>query len=120
MLRLRAACRRKMRKADTNVRIAVTGVGIICSIGRNKDEVWRSIRESRAGIAKLTRFPGETFPTDMAAEVASDLQLPVSRREGKRMSRTDLLAIIAAHEAIDQANETSPLRLDRAGVSTGT
>lgn len=109
-----------MRKADPNVRIAVTGVGIICSIGRNKDEVWRSIRESRAGIAKLTRFPGETFPTDMAAEVAGELQLPVSGREAKRMSRTDLLAVIAAKEAIDQANEKSPLRLERAVVSTGT
>src|SRR3954471_13953163 len=109
-----------MRKADPNVRIAVTGVGIICSIGRNKDEVWRSIRESRAGITKLTRFPGETFPTDMAAEVGSELQLPISRREAKRMSRTDLLAIIAAKEALDQANESSPLGLERAVVSTGT
>ncbi len=109
-----------MRKADSNVRIAVTGVGIICSIGRNKDEVWRSIRESRAGITKLTRFPGETFPTDMAAEVAGELPLPISRREAKRMSRTDLLAVIAAKEAIDQANENSPLRLERAVVSTGT
>ena len=109
-----------MRKADSKVRIAVTGVGIICSIGRNKDEVWRSIRESRAGIAKLTRFPGETFPTDMAAEVASELQLPISRRDAKRMSRTDLLAVIAAKEAIDQANENAPLRLERAVVSTGT
>jgi len=109
-----------MRKSDPNVRIAVTGVGIICSIGRNKDEVWRSIRESRAGIAKLTRFPGETFPTDMAAEVASELQLPISRREAKRMSRTDLLAVIAANEALDQANESSPLPLGRAVVSTGT
>jgi 3-oxoacyl-[acyl-carrier-protein] synthase II len=109
-----------MRKADPNVRIAVTGVGIICSIGRNKDEVWRSIRESRAGISKLTRFPGETFPTDMAAEVAGELQLPISRREAKRMSRTDLLAVIAAKEAINQANERAPLRLERAVVSTGT
>jgi 3-oxoacyl-[acyl-carrier-protein] synthase II len=109
-----------MRQPDKNVRIAVTGVGIICSIGRNKDEVWRSIRESRAGIAKLTRFPGETFPTDMAAEVAGELQLPISRREAKRMSRTDLLAVIAAKEAINQANEQSPLRLERAVVSTGT
>jgi 3-oxoacyl-[acyl-carrier-protein] synthase II len=109
-----------MRKPDPNIRIAVTGVGIICSIGRNKDEVWRSIRESRAGISKLTRFPGETFPTDMAAEVAGELQLPISRREAKRMSRTDLLAVIAAKEAIDQANEHSPLRLERAVVSTGT
>jgi len=111
---------KKMRKADPNVRIAVTGVGIICSIGRNKDEVWRSIRESRAGITKLTRFPGETFPTDMAAEVAGELPLPISGREAKRMSRTDLLAVIAAKEAIDQANERSPLRLERAVVSTGT
>src|SRR6185369_14985948 len=109
-----------MRKADSQVRIAVTGAGIICSIGRNKDEVWRSIRESRAGIAKLTRFPGETFPTDMAAEVAADLDLPIPRREAKRMSRTDLLAIIAAKEALDQANERSPLRLERAVVATGT
>ena len=58
-----------MRKPDTSIRLAVTGVGIICSIGRNRDEVWRSIVESRAGIGKLTQFPGETFPTDIAAEV---------------------------------------------------
>ena len=57
-----------MRTPDSSIRIAVTGAGIICSIGRNKEEVWRSIRESRANIAKLTRFPGETFPTDLAAE----------------------------------------------------
>ena len=44
---------------------AHTGAGIICSIGRNKEEVWRAIAESRAGIRKMTRFPGETFPTDL-------------------------------------------------------
>jgi len=109
-----------MRKPDLNTRIAVTGAGIICSIGRNKEEVWRSIVESRAGIGKLTRFPGETFPTDIAAEVVSsiDAMLPISKREAKRMSRTDLLAVIAANEAIQQAGSSLPL--DRAIVSTGT
>src|SRR6185295_14885184 len=109
-----------MRKPDPNIRIAVTGAGIICSIGRNKEEVWRSIVESRAGIGKLTRFPGETFPTDIAAEVVSsiDAMLPISKREAKRMSRTDLLAVIAANEAIQQAGSSLPL--DRAIVSTGT
>ncbi len=113
-----------MRKPDPTTRIAVTGAGIICSIGNNKEEVWRSICESRAGIAKLTRFPGETFPTDIAAEVAGDIEadLPISRREARRLSRTDLLAVKAAAEAIAQANEgaSSPLPLDRAVVSTGT
>jgi 3-oxoacyl-[acyl-carrier-protein] synthase II len=113
-----------MRKADPSVRIAVTGLGIICSIGRDQEEVWRSIRESRAGIGKLTRFPRETFPTDIAAQVDADLEsmLPMGRRESRRLSRTDLLAVIAAKEAIEQANASSsePLPLGRAIVSTGT
>jgi len=108
-----------MRKPDPTVRIAVTGVGIICSIGRNAAEVWRSIRESRAGIGKLTRFDGETFPTDLAAEVDADVDalLPIAKRDAKRMSRTDKLAIIAAAEALAQARDVP---LDRAVVSTGT
>jgi 3-oxoacyl-[acyl-carrier-protein] synthase II len=111
-----------MRKADTSTRIAVTGAGIICSIGRDKDEVWQSIRESRAGIGKLTRFPGETFPTDIAAEVGADLDLPISKRAANRMSRSDLLALIAANEAMTQANggTSSPLPGGRTIVSTGT
>ena len=107
-----------MRKPDLSKRIAITGAGIICSIGRDKGEVWQAIVESRAGIAKLTRFPGETFPTDIAAE--ADVKLPITRREAKRMSRTDVLALIAAREAIEQASENAPLPVERAIVSTGT
>ena len=108
-----------MRKPDLNTRIAVTGMGIICSIGRNKGEVWRSIRESRSAIGKLTRFPGETFPTDIAAEVEEDIGalLPIGKREAKRYSRTDLLAVIAAAEALEQAGA---IPRDRTIVSTGT
>lgn len=104
-----------MRKPDLSTRIAVTGAGIICSIGRNKAEVWSSIAESRAGIGKLTAFPGETFPTDIAAEAIAEL--PIGKREAKRLSRTDLLAVIAAKEALEQANGAP---LERAIVSTGT
>ena len=108
-----------MRKPDPSTRIAVTGAGIICSIGRNKSEVWQAIEESRAGIAKLTRFPGETFPTDIAAEALTELmaELPIAKRDAKRLSRTDLLAIIAAREALEQAGAVP---LERAVVSTGT
>lgn len=113
-----------MRKPDLNTRLAVTGAGIICSIGRNQGEVWQSICESRAGIGKLTRFPGETFPTDIAAEVIGEIgpMLPIGKREARRLSRTDLLAVVAAREAIEQANDgaKSPLPVARAIVSTGT
>lgn len=111
-----------MRVPDLSTRIAVTGAGIVCSIGKNKEEVWTSIRESRAGIGRLTRFPGETFPTEIAAEVDEDIEslLPISRREARRLSRSDRLAVVAANEAIRQAEGKSPLPRERAVVSTGT
>ena len=111
-----------MRKPDPSVRIAVTGLGIICSIGRNRDEVWRAICESRAGIGRMTRFPQETFPTDIAAEVGDvEAMMPLTRRQAKRLSRTDLLALIAANEALQQSRaDGAALPLDRAIVSTGT
>lgn len=110
-----------MRKPDTRIRIAVTGAGIVCAIGRNKEEVWQSIRESRDGIAKLSsRLGSESFPTDLAAEVRDDIGVPLGKREAKRLSRTDLLAIAAAEEAIAQASEHSPLPRERAVVATGT
>jgi 3-oxoacyl-[acyl-carrier-protein] synthase II len=107
-----------MRKADLDTRIAVTGTGIICSIGRNKDEVWQSIIDARAGIAPLAAFPGESFPTDLAAEVA--MTMPVTKRESRRLSRSDLLALSAAREAIAQASSLAALPMERAIVSTGT
>src|ERR1700694_3305842 len=103
-----------MKSPDPSIRLAVTGMGVICSIGRDKREVWDAIRESRAGIGKLTRFEGEVFPTDIAAEVELDLDglLPFSARETRRMSRTDQLAIVAAAEAIAEANEGCSAPID--------
>jgi 3-oxoacyl-[acyl-carrier-protein] synthase II len=100
-----------MRKPDLSIRIAVTGAGVLCSIGRNKEEVWSAIEQSRAGIDKLTRFPGETFPTEIAAEVLGDVPAI------KRLSRTDLLAVVAAREALAQAGAVP---LARTIVSSGT
>ena len=104
-----------MKRPDPTIRIAVTGLGIICSIGRNQDEVWDSILAARAGIAPLTRFPEDTFPTDIAAE--AELEISVPAREARRLSRTDLLAVVAAQEAIAQAGDVPR---ERAIVSTGT
>src|SRR5438132_11419275 len=100
-----------MRKPDLNIRVAVTGAGIICSIGSNKGEVWRSICESRAAIRKLTRFRGESFPTDLAAEVDGDIKtmLPIGKRAARRLSRSDLLAVSAAAELIGLPNANAVL-----------
>lgn len=111
-----------MKRPDPTIRIAVTGMGVVCAIGRNQDEVWKSITESQDGIGELTRFPGETFPTTIAAEVRGDGRslTSLSRRKMKRLSRTDLFAVAAAREAIEQAERSGALSKDRFCVATGT
>jgi 3-oxoacyl-[acyl-carrier-protein] synthase II len=112
-----------MRSPDRSIRIAVTGMGIICSVGRNQCEVWEAIVAARAGIGPLTRFPGEVFPTAIAAEVGADLAevLPFDRRELRRLSRTDLLAVVSAGEALRQAVEgAAALPLARTAVTSGS
>lgn len=113
-----------MRKPDSSIRLVVTGMGIICAIGRDVDEVWQSIEASRDGIGPLTKFEGETFPTDLAAEVQDELSgmLQARGRELKRLSRTDRMAVIAALQAMKQANHgtTSSIPLEQTVVSTGS
>lgn len=111
-----------MKTPDTSVRLAVTGIGVVCAIGRNSAEVWDSIVRGQDGIRALTSFPGETFPTDIAAEVRDELE-PTRLRgsEAKRLSRSDRLAIHAAKEAWAEASsEGAPIPTARAIVSSGS
>jgi 3-oxoacyl-[acyl-carrier-protein] synthase II len=111
-----------MKRPDTSIRLAVTGVGIVCAIGRNAAEVWASILAGRDGIGPLTYFEGETFPTDIAAEVQGELDIPSNgRTSSRRLSRSDRLAITAAREAWTQAmaHGDAPGR-ERAIVASGT
>jgi 3-oxoacyl-[acyl-carrier-protein] synthase II len=97
-------------------------MGVVCAIGRNQVEVWDSIADARDGIGELTRFPGESFPTSIAAEVAGEegdfSALP--KRMTKRLSRTDLFAVAAAAEALEQSERSGSLPRERTCVATGT
>jgi len=111
-----------MRRPDTSIRLAVTGMGIVCAIGRNSDEVWESIVAGRDGIRSLSCFKGETFPTDIAAEVSAEIDEPaMGTGDARRLSRSDRLAIQAAREAWTQAISSGDLpERRRSIVSSGT
>ena len=111
-----------MREFRPDVRIAITGMGILCSIGRNIEEVWKSVEDSAAGITRLNRFNGEVFPTELAAQVTTDIVAMTgrTRAELRRLSRSDLLAIAAVRQAIEQAGGLDILPRERTIVSTGS
>ena len=54
-------------------RVVVTGMGAITPIGLNVEEFWNGVKESKVGIAPITKFDASEFKAKIAAEV---LQIP--------------------------------------------
>jgi len=85
-------------------RVAVTGIGLICALGVDRESSWQALCEGRCGIADLTLFDGTGLRSRKVAEVPQyDEAARFSPRERRRYSRSDQLAVIAAEEALDDA-----------------
>jgi len=78
--------------------VAVTGMGVISSLGRGKEENWRRLTAGESGIHHISRFPTEGLRTTIAGTVDF---LPESNAGASVLS--EILARISAHEAIEQA-----------------
>src|SRR3990172_6679797 len=88
----------------TERRVAVTGIGLLCSLGTTREEVWTGLVEGRCGIGPLSLFESEGYRSRLVAEIP-DYQ--ASRRftalERRRLSRSDQVAIVATDEALEDS-----------------
>jgi 3-oxoacyl-[acyl-carrier-protein] synthase II len=78
--------------------VAVTGMGVVTSLGVGKDENWRRLTAGESGVHRLTRFPAEGLRTTIAGSVDF---VPVEPFSAPALSLR--LAELAAEEAIGQA-----------------
>ena len=82
-------------------RIAITGMGLICGLGLDRQSSWLGLCEGRCGIRDLTLFDGAGYRSRMVAEVpAWDGARWFSPQQRRRYSRADQFAIVAASEAL--------------------
>ena len=82
-------------------RVVITGTGVFCSTGKNVGEFTQSLKEGRIGIGTVTLFDTSKYPCKIGAEIRDyrgEEFFP--KKELKRLSRTDQLALIAAEEAV--------------------
>jgi 3-oxoacyl-[acyl-carrier-protein] synthase II len=89
-------------------RVVVTGLGAVTSLGNDLASTWEGLVAGRCGIGPITLFDASAFRTKLAAEI-KELPSgfdPVLRR---RLSRTDVIGLTAAAEALADAG----LDLDR-------
>lgn len=94
------------RRSDGTHRVVITGMGAVSPAGVGVSALWGAVLEKRCCIGPIERFDTTEHSVHLAAEVhnfdASELGL--SKKEARRFERFVQYAIVAADEAIAQAN----------------
>ena len=106
-----------------NRRVVVTGIGLVCAVGNNADEVWQALLAGKNGVERIASFDVSAFACQIAAEVKNfdPLQF-VEKKEARKMARFIHLAIAASDEALRMANYKvdSEELAERTGVNIGS
>lgn len=104
-------------------RVVVTGIGIITAIGTGTGQVLRSLRMGKHGIGLvdfLSTAPRDTFPLGEVKISNEDLLAGLGLEGEAGFTRTSLLAIMAASEAVRKAGWDSSLSACSALISATT
>jgi len=107
-------------------RVAVTGLGIVSSIGNDKDEVLQSLREGRSGITFCEDYAERGFRSHVHGSVDIDIDAHIDRKLRRFMGNGAAYNYIAMKQAIEDAglsakdisNERTGLVMGSGGPST--
>ncbi len=103
-------------------RVVVTGIGLVCGIGKTAPEVWDSLIAGRSGMAEIKAYPLEGHSVRFAAEVKDfDPHLFIEKKEARKMGRFIHFAMAASAEAMEHsALQVTDENCERIGVHIGS
>jgi 3-oxoacyl-[acyl-carrier-protein] synthase-1 len=101
-------------------RVAVTGIGIVSSIGNSPDEVKASLREARSGVVAAPDYAELGFRCQVHAPSVIDWEALVDRRAARFLSAGLAYAHIAMEQAItDSGLSAAEVSDERTGLIVG-
>ena len=101
----------------TKRRVVVTGMGVISPYGAGVDKLWENIAAGKSGIKKIKRIDLSKHSVHIAGEAEGyNPEDYFDPKEAKRTDRFTQFAVIAAEEAVKDANldiekEADPYRV---------
>ena len=104
------------------LRVVVTGIGVVTPIGTGRERFWTNLLEGRSGIGPVKSFDTSAYSVHRGAEVHEfEVENYLSNLDAAHLGRASQFAIAAARLALADANvDIASLDLKRAGVSMGT
>ena len=102
-------------------RVAVTGMGIVSSIGNNCQEVLASLREAKSGIVRAEKYAELGFRCQVHGEPHLDWETQVPRKARRFMSDGIGWNYVAMEQAIRDAGlEEKDVVNERTGIIVGS
>ena len=103
-------------------RVVVTGMGAITPVGNDVPALWTALVHGCSGIDTVGRFDVSDLDVKIAGEIKNfDPNDHLDRKEARRMDRFLQLGMVAAKEAVRDANLTiTPETAERVGVLVGS
>ena len=84
-------------------RVVVTGLGIVSSLGNNKEEVTSSLHEGESGIEYIKEYEELGFRSQVAGTVNIDIEKHIDRKLRRFMGNSAAYNYIAMQEAVDDS-----------------
>ena len=99
-------------------RVVVTGLGMINSVGHDKEESFNAIINGECGIDRISIFDPEKFSAQIAGEVKDfDPTVVMDKKEVKKADRFIHFGLKAAKEAMSDAKIDDSIDRDSFGIS---
>ncbi len=108
-------------KSENERRVVVTGAGVISAIGETIPDFSASLFKGVCGIRETNLFDTTGFTCRLGGQInGGKLNERLRPRQTKRISRCDLLGLIAAGEAVLNAGiDFKQVNTERGGVIMG-
>ena len=102
-------------------RVVVTGLGMINSVGNDKETSFKAMCEGECGIDTITIFDPESYSVKIAGEVKDfDPTTVMHPKEVKKADRFIHLGLKAAKEAMEDASLPKDIDMERFGISAAS
>lgn len=87
-------------------RVVITGIGLVSPLG-HKNDFWTALKDGKSAIRKLQNIVTDHIDVKIGAEVLDfDSTQYISSKQARRMGRSSQFAVVAAHQAIEDAGLT--------------
>ncbi|GEA13325.1 beta-ketoacyl-ACP synthase I [Alteromonas sp. KUL49] len=102
-------------------RAVITGLGIVSSIGVNKQDVLASLKSGKSGITHSEQFAEMGLRSQVWGNIDIDLKEHIDRKAMRFMGDAAAYAYVAMQQAIEDSGlEASDISNDRTGIIAGS